>query len=101
VRWVPIPAPLVEQLRAHRAAQAVERLAAGTSWEDWDLVFADQRGRPINPRRDWAEFKAMLSLSGVPDARPHDASHTAATLLLEQRLTSAWFRKSFGRPRLR
>ncbi|MFG1817022.1 tyrosine-type recombinase/integrase [Kribbella sp. NPDC049174] len=84
MRWVPIPAPLIEQFRAHRVTQATERLAAGASWEDWDLVFADQRGRPINPRRDWAEFKVMLSLSGVRDARPHDARHTAATLLLEQ-----------------
>ncbi|TDW91275.1 site-specific integrase [Kribbella sp. VKM Ac-2566] len=84
VRWVPIPVELVDQLRTHRAAQAAERLAAGTSWEDWDLVFADQRGRPINPRRDWAEFKAMLASSGIRDARPHDARHTAATLLLEQ-----------------
>ena len=84
VRWVPIPAQLVEQLRAQPATQAAERLAAGSSWEDWDLVFADQRGRPINPRRDWAEFKTMLSLSGIRDARPHDARHTAATLLLEQ-----------------
>ncbi|MEV0797854.1 site-specific integrase [Kribbella sp. NPDC050281] len=84
VRWVPIPAQLVEQLRSQRATQAAERLAAGSSWDDWDLVFADQRGRPINPRRDWAEFKSMLSLSGIRDARPHDARHTAATLLPEQ-----------------
>ncbi|WP_433161584.1 tyrosine-type recombinase/integrase [Kribbella sp. CA-247076] len=30
-----------------------------------------------------AEFESMRSLIGVQDARPHDARHTAATLLLE------------------
>jgi hypothetical protein len=34
-----LPAPLVTQLRAHRRDQAVERLAAGEAWQDWDLVF--------------------------------------------------------------
>jgi site-specific recombinase XerD len=44
-------------------------------WSDWPAY---------NPRRDWAEFKAMLKTAGHRDARLHDARHTAATLLLEQ-----------------
>jgi integrase len=83
-RSVPIPEPLVPQLKAHKAAQASERLAAGDRWEDWDLVFARPDGRPINPRQDWAEWKDVLTTAGIRDARPHDARHTAATLLLEQ-----------------
>jgi integrase len=83
-RWSPIPEALIPQLRAQKAAQSAERLAAGDQWEDWDLVFAGPTGRPINPRRDWAEFKSMLQAAGLRDARPHDARHTAATLLLEQ-----------------
>jgi integrase len=83
-RWSAIPEQLIPQLRAQKAAQSAERLAAGDQWEDWDLVFAGPTGRPINPRRDWAEFKGMLQAAGLRDARPHDARHTAATLLLEQ-----------------
>jgi site-specific recombinase XerD len=49
-----------------------------------DLVFAGPTGKPVNPRGDWAEFKAMLQSAGLRNARPHDARHTAATLLLEQ-----------------
>lgn len=41
-------------------------------------------GRPIDPRRDWANWKALLAVAGVRDARLHDARHTAATLLLQQ-----------------
>ena len=41
-------------------------------------------GRPIDPRADWASWKALLAEAGVRDARLHDARHTAATLLLVQ-----------------
>src|SRR3982751_3061948 len=39
-RTIAAPAPLLEALRKQRATQNQERLAAGTVWEDWDLVFA-------------------------------------------------------------
>jgi len=39
---------------------------------------------PIDPRADWAGWKALLAEAGVRDARLHDARHTAATLLLVQ-----------------
>lgn len=45
-RRVPIPPDLVAQLRAHRARQAKERLAAGPQYEDQGLVFATRYGRP-------------------------------------------------------
>ena len=35
-----LPRQLVEALRTHRAAQFEERIAAGSLWEDNDLVFA-------------------------------------------------------------
>jgi integrase len=83
-RWSVLPEELIPQLRAQKAAQAAERLAAGDRWEDWDLVFAGPTGKPIHPSKDWAEFKEMLAAAGLRNARPHDARHTAATLLLEQ-----------------
>ncbi|MGQ0629416.1 MAG: tyrosine-type recombinase/integrase [Sporichthyaceae bacterium] len=83
-RTVVIPPPLLPHLKAHRAAQSAARLAAGELWEDWDLVFAQSNGRPIQPRYDWEAWKALLGKAGVRDARLHDARHTAATLLLEQ-----------------
>jgi integrase len=48
------------------------------------LVFCQPTGRPIDPRADWASWKALLADAGVRDARLHDARHTAATLLLVQ-----------------
>ncbi len=83
-RTLPIPAPLLPALKAHKATQAAERLAAGDQWEDWDLVFARSDGRPIEPRDDYDQWRALLKAAGLRGARPHDARHTAATLLLEQ-----------------
>jgi integrase len=48
------------------------------------LVFCAPTGAPIDPRRDWAAWKALLRDAGVRDVRLHDARHTAATLLLVQ-----------------
>jgi integrase len=81
-RAVGIPAPLVEALRRHREAQQKEREIAAQLWEEGDWVFAQQNGRPIDPRADHDAWKALLQEAGVRDARLHDARHTAATMLL-------------------
>lgn len=81
-RMVPLPPGLAPLLRTHKAAQAAERLQAGPLWHEEDWVFATEFGTPVDPRRDWAEWKQVLSEAGVRDARVHDARHTAATLLL-------------------
>ncbi|HSV67564.1 MAG TPA: tyrosine-type recombinase/integrase [Mycobacteriales bacterium] len=81
-RRIALPAPLVDALRAHRAAQHTERLKAGTSWEDHGLVFAQPNGRPIDKRADWREWRTLLTEAGVRTVRLHDARHSAATTLL-------------------
>lgn len=83
-RTIALPAPLVDVLRSHRAAQLEERLRAGSEWQDHGLVFAQENGKPIDPRTDHRAWKALLEAAGVRDARLHDARHTAATLLLLQ-----------------
>ncbi len=83
-RTILLPRPLREALRTHRVAQAEERLAAGSVWHDHDLLFAQVNGKPVEPRRDWQDWKELLTRAGVRDARLHDARHTAATLLMQQ-----------------
>jgi integrase len=51
-RTLALPIPLVDALRAHRAAQLQERSTAGSLWEDHDLVFAQPNGRPIERKSD-------------------------------------------------
>lgn len=78
------PAPLLDLLKEHRKRQMAERLRAGASWSDHDLVFTTQHGSPIERTEDWRSWKNILGQAGVRDARVHDARHTAATLLIEQ-----------------
>jgi integrase len=83
-RSIALPTPLAAALRAHRSDQDAERELAANVWEDHDLVFAQRTGRPIDPSRDYQEWKELLAAAGVRPARFHDARHTAATLLLQQ-----------------
>jgi integrase len=83
-RTIALPGPLRDALRAHRTAQLAERMVAGSAWDDHGLVFAQENGRPIDPRGDHRAWRALLVAAGVRQARLHDARHTAATLLLQQ-----------------
>ena len=82
-RTVPIPTELVSQLRTHREVQDLEKQFA-PMYADHDLVFARSDGSPTDPAEDWAEWKTLLGIAEVPDARVHDGRHTAATLLIAQ-----------------
>lgn len=81
-RTVGIPDPLLRALREHKKTQDKEREQAAELWQEGDWVFTQPNGRPIDPRADHDEWKALLKSAGVRDARLHDARHTAATMLL-------------------
>jgi integrase len=77
-----LPVELYELLTLHRTEQDRERQHAGTEWREGGWMFTQPDGRPIDPRRDLADWKALPRDAGVRDARLHDARHTAATVLL-------------------
>jgi integrase len=81
-RTVGLPAPLIRVLKKHRAVQDAEREKAGHLWQEGGWVFTNRVGGPVHPRVDHDEWKALLKLADVRDARLHDARHTAATMLL-------------------
>ncbi len=83
-RGIGIPPQLLVDLREHRQTQLAERLAAGSNWQDNDLVFCQPNGKPIDARKDWLRWRDLLREAGVRHARLHDARHTAATMLLAQ-----------------
>ena len=84
-RSLSLPAVAVRALRCRRAVQLEERLAAGPSWVERDLVFATALGSLIDPgnllRRS---FVPLLQRAGLPRIRFHDLRHTAATLMLSE-----------------
>jgi len=84
-RTVPLPATIIRALRAHRAGQAEERLAAGSSYDaDLDLAFATPLGGPLDGRNVVnRHFKPMLLRAGLlATVRLYDLRHSAATHML-------------------
>ncbi len=81
-RTLALPRPLTDALRKHRETQDLDRLVAGSEWEEWDLVFAQANGHPIDKHSDYDYWCQLLKDAGVRHIRLHDGRHTAATLLL-------------------
>jgi integrase len=90
-RGMALPDTVFALLEAQEKAQEAERERAGTVWEEGGWMFTQPTGKPIDPRRDWEEWKDLIAEAGVRDARLHDARHAAATVLavlnVNQRVT--------------
>jgi integrase len=89
-RVIRLPEELVRQLRAHRRRQQETRLQLGPGWVGsplGDLVFARPDGRHIDHSDDWEAWGDLLDASGVRYVRLHDARHTAATMMLAQKIS--------------
>ena len=81
-REIALPDELFTLITEHCKVQDRERELAGSEWHEGGWMFAQPNGRPIDPRRDQYQWKALLEEAGVREARLHDARHTAATVLL-------------------
>lgn len=77
-----LPDELYELILLHEEVQRAECELAGSEWHDEGWMFTQPNGKPIDPRRDLAEWKSILDDARVRDARLHGARHTAATVLL-------------------
>lgn len=83
-RTLVMPPIVISALRAHRARQAMERLAAGERWVDLDLVFPSQRGTLADGPNVTHRFHKLLKRAELPSMRFHDLRHACASLLLVQ-----------------
>jgi hypothetical protein len=81
-RGIVLPVELYGMFVQHRSEQERERRHAGTESQEDGWIFTQSTGRPLDPRRDLADWKALLREARVREARLHDARHTAATVLL-------------------
>lgn len=80
-RALPLPAIVVEALRAHRAAQVQERIASEV-WIDDKLVFTTNIGTPLEPRNVLRSLHALCDRAEVRRVRIHDLRHAAASFML-------------------
>jgi integrase len=72
----------VEALKAHRARQHRERLAAGPDWTSTSLVFTTPAGGRLHPADVTDNFHRLRAQAGLPPVRLDDLRHGAATFAL-------------------
>jgi integrase len=74
----------IHALKQQKKMQAAERLAAPPKepYEDNGLVFATDKGKPMDPSGLGRRFKRLAVKAGFREARLHDLRHSFATLLL-------------------
>ncbi|MEU9570904.1 tyrosine-type recombinase/integrase [Streptomyces massasporeus] len=80
-RTLPLPAPVLQALKAFHARQAVEKLRAGEAYQDHGYVLVDRWGRPFTSERLRYHAYRLMNEVGVRKVRPYDARHSALTFL--------------------
>lgn len=83
-RSIPLPPVILEMLADHKLSQEAEIQKAGDKYLPLDLVFATNKGTPLN-RLNIARrhFKPILKAAGLPETtRLYDLRHSACTLLM-------------------
>ena len=73
------------QRSAQAAARSMraERLAAGTEWEDDDLIITTRTGRLVLPRSYDRALATIVDHAGLPRLTSHGLRHTAATHMVQ------------------
>ena len=74
---------VVELLKAHQVKQKEARLLAGPMWQDNGFVFCGDFGERVSPHTVYDNFKKIVTLIGLPNARLHDLRHSYAVAALQ------------------
>lgn len=107
-RTIVLGAMTMEALRALKAQQARDRLAAGDLWgvrhntkgvlekDGYDWVFVDKMGCRLDHRRDAEMWQRIVKASGLNHLKLHGARHTGATFALASGVDEVTIMKQFG-----
>lgn len=83
IRAIALDDNLCKELKKHQIKQKEMKLLFGQGYDDHNLVFAREDGKPMYPRQLAIVFNRIIKQANVPKIRIHDLRHTHATLLLE------------------
>lgn len=83
-RRVPLVPDAVAALKAHRRAQAAERLTWGEAWTEdgQELVFRQPGGAGVIPSYLSRQFTDAVAAAGLRRVRFHDLRHMAGTFMI-------------------
>jgi site-specific recombinase XerD len=81
-RVLKLPAKAVAALKEHRKKQAAERLRAGDTWQDHDLVFCREDGTPLDRWHVRREFQKITTAAGLGEHwTPRELRHSFVSIL--------------------
>jgi integrase len=80
-RSLMLPQRAVTALHAHKKRQAAERLAAGSAWQDNNLVFCHEDGRMYSSDALNWRFSKMTKRAGIGHWHAHEGRHTAVSIM--------------------
>ena len=81
-RTLALPRRCVLALQEHRVRQAEDRLAAGSLWQDHNLVFASAVGTPQDDHNVRRQFRKITEIAGLGSSWvPRELRHTFVSLL--------------------
>lgn len=83
MRPVTLPGVLVTVLRRHRQAQLEEKLRSRPIWQESDLLFTMEDGRPVREDHMTKFLQRTARQAGLPPLDSRRLRHTHGTLLLE------------------
>lgn len=93
-RTLPLPAPVHKALKAFRALQAEEKLAAGEGYDRSGYVLVDELGRPFRTDKLRREAYKLMEAAGVRKVRLYDARHACLSWManngVPDTVVSAW-----------
>jgi integrase len=82
-RVVDVPPILADALEVHRKAQEERRRQFGPDWQDNDLVFPREDGRPWKPDNFTSLYFDWIAKAGLKGIRFHDLRHSHAAQLIQ------------------
>ena len=83
-RTIPLPVPLMKDLKEHQIRQNKEKTDLAKKWTDFDLVFPSQIGTPLTMPRVTRVFQRIKKTAEIEKPlRLYDLRHSTATLLLQ------------------
>lgn len=100
VRHFKVKSVTLAALQSLRKEQVARKIAA-PHWEDNDLVFCTDTGRPIDQSNDRRQFKRILKACDGGDFRVHDARHTAITNMVIDGVPLPMIKKIVGHSDIR
>ena len=73
---------VVKVLKKRISVQESQRIVAGSTWADTDLIFTNRQGGALDGSNFYKRYQRFLKSNGLRHVRIHDLRHTFATVLL-------------------